>query len=173
MWFWGVLIAIVAVGFVAFTGAPYVPSKRRDLERAFTELYPLGERDVLVDIGSGDGVVLRAASRRGARAVGYEIHPLLVVISRLLSKGDRAVSVRLANFWRAQLPDDTTVVYVFGDARDIRNMYAKVQREASRMGHELCFVTYGFRVPGIDPDGAVGAHYLYRVGPLQGRSEAV
>ena len=69
-------IAII-VGFSAFMGAPYLPSHRRDVARAFDELYPLSSSDVLLDIGSGDGVVLRQASKRGARAIGYEIHPLL------------------------------------------------------------------------------------------------
>ena len=73
-----ILAIVILVGFSAFTGAPYVPSHRRDVARAFRELYSLDANDVLVDIGSGDGVVLRQASQRGARAVGYEIHPLLV-----------------------------------------------------------------------------------------------
>lgn len=167
MWFLLVAVGVVAVGFVAFTGAPYVPSKRRDIERAFDELYPLANSDVLVDIGSGDGVVLRAASRRGALAVGYEIHPVLVVISRLLSRGDRNVRVKLANFWRTQLPDDTTVVYTFGDARDIAKMYDKVQREATRLARPLAFVSYAFEIPGVPPTKTLGAHHLYRIKPLQ------
>lgn len=155
------------VGFVAFTGAPYVPSKRKDIERALTELYPLGAADTLVDIGSGDGVVLRAASRHGARAVGYEIHPVLVLVSRVLSRGDAKVTVRLANFWRTELPAETTVVYTFGDARDIQKMYVKVQQEASRLSQPLAFISYAFDVPGIMPVKTVGAHHLYEIKPLQ------
>ena len=103
-----ILAIVILVGFSAFTGAPYVPSHRRDVARAFRELYPLGANDVLVDIGSGDGVVLRQASKCGARAVGYEIHPLLVLLSRWLSRGDVRVAVYFANFWRVDLPNDTT-----------------------------------------------------------------
>ena len=168
MWWWLVFVAIVSVGFVAFTGAPYVPSKRRDLRVAFTELYPLSSADVLVDIGSGDGVVLRAARAYGAQAIGYEIHPILVAIARFLSRRDPGVRVYLANFWKAAMPQDTTVVYTFGDTRDIMKMYKKVQTEATRLSRSLQFITYGFDVPGIAPAKAVGAHYLYTVAPLQG-----
>ena len=41
-----VLAIIILVGFSAFTGAPYVPSHRRDVARAFRELYPLSAGDV-------------------------------------------------------------------------------------------------------------------------------
>ena len=52
VWLWALLGVVVAMGLVVFTGAPYVPSKRRDIRQALTELYPLGSDDVLVDIGS-------------------------------------------------------------------------------------------------------------------------
>ena len=96
MIFAAIAAVVLLFGFVAFTGAPYVPSRRRDLQKAFDELYRLKKTDMLVDIGSGDGVVLREASRRGARAIGYELQPLLVLISRWLSRHDEKVSVRVA-----------------------------------------------------------------------------
>ncbi len=167
MWLWVIAGIIVLVGFVAFTGAPYVPSKRRDVAKAFDELYPLSGKDTLVDIGSGDGIVLRMASNYGAKAVGYEIHPILVVVSRFLSRGDTNVRVRLANFWRTPLPNDTTVVYTFGEARDIAKMYAWVQMESSRLGRELAFISYAFTIAGVKPAKTVGAHHLYKVKPLQ------
>ena len=167
MWLWVLAGITVLAGFVAFTGAPYVPSKRRDVAKAFDELYPLTNKDLLVDIGSGDGIVLRMAARCGAKAVGYEIHPVLVLVSRLLSRGDENVRVKLANFWRVPLPDDTTVVYTFGDARDIAKMYARVQAEASRLGRELAFISYAFTIMGVKPAKTAGAHHLYEVKPLQ------
>lgn len=166
MWL-GVLFAgIILVGFVAFTGAPYVPSKRADVQRAFTELYPLSSDDVLVDIGSGDGVVLRVASRRGARAIGYEIHPLLVWLSRWLSRHDDQVSVRAANFWKTALPPDVTVVYTFGEVRDINRMYRYVQSAATDLRREIAFISYAFEVTSVDAEKTVGAHHLYRIRPL-------
>lgn len=173
MWYILFGVVVIAIGFVAFTGAPYVPSKRRDLEVAFSQLYPLGPDDLLVDIGSGDGVVLRMASQKGAHAIGYEIHPLLVALSRWLSRNDDHVLVELANFWRVEMPANTTVVYTFGDSRDITKMYEKVQREATRMGHHLAFITYGFAIPNRQPEKTVGAHHLYRVEALQGSEASV
>ena len=164
---WIIVAIALFVGFVALTGAPYVPSKPTDIRRAFTELYPLGATDVIVDIGSGDGIVLRQASKCGAKAIGYEIHPVLVVISRILSRHDSNVRVHMANFWAAAFPADTTVVYTFGDSRDIKRMYAKVQSESTRLGRPLVFISYGFDIPGVNPYKSAGAHHLYKLTPLQ------
>lgn len=173
MWYWLLGSVIVALGFVAFTGAPYLPSKRRDVAQAFTKLYKLRSNDLLVDIGAGDGVVLREASRRGAHAIGYEIHPLLVAIAKLLSRNDEKVMVVMANFWTVEIPANTTVVYTFGDGRDIGKMHQKVQAEANRIGHELAFISYAFEVPGVAAHKTVGAHHLYKVKPLQPTTETV
>ncbi len=165
---WILLAVVLLFGFVVFSGAPYVPSKKRDLERAFDELYPLGPDDVLVDIGSGDGVVLRMAAEKGATAIGYEINPLLVRLSRWLSRSSPLVSVHLASFWKATLPSDTTVVYVFGDSRDIKKMADKVEQTALRVQRPLMFISYGFAVPGMKAKKHVGAHYLYEIVPPEG-----
>ena len=173
MWLWIALGIVVSIGFVAFLGAPYVPSKRKDIDRAFTELYQLDHSDLLIDIGAGDGVVLREASKRGAHAIGYEIHPVLVAIAKLLSRSDDKVMVVLANFWAVEMPANTTVVYTFGDGRDIAKMYRKVQQEATRIGRELSFISYAFEVPGVKLHKSIGAHHLYKVKPLQSTTEAV
>lgn len=160
-------IVVALFGLTVLRGAPYVPSRRQDIKRVFDELYILNKKDVLVDIGSGDGVVLRAATRRGATAVGLEINPLLVAISRWLSRRDERVTVRLADFWLTSFPDTTTVVYTFGESRDITKMYRKVQKEASRLERPLWFISYGFVVPGVDIYKKTNSHHLYNVLPLQ------
>ena len=156
MIFAAVAAVVLLFGFVAFTGAPYVPSRRRDLQKAFDELYRLKKTDV---------VVLREASRRGARAIGYELQPLLVLISRWLSRHDEKVSVRLANFWRTPLPDETTVVYLFGDGRDIAKMVQYLQHETNRLRHDIWLLSYGFEAAGLALHKTVGAHNLYLLQP--------
>jgi hypothetical protein len=168
VFFWLLLLLVLVFGFVVFFGAPYVPSKKGEVARAFEELYPLGSGDTLVDIGSGDGIILRLAALRGARAVGYELNPLLVLISRWLSRGDKAVTVHCANFWHVSLPPETTVVYTFGDSRDIVRMANKVAEAATELNRPLVFISYAISVPGHTPQRQVGPHFLYRIEPLQG-----
>lgn len=167
MWFWVLFSIVLVFGFVVFRGAPYVPSRKRQLAEAFDVLYPLDSTDVLVDIGSGDGIVLREAARRQARAVGYELNPVLVLLSRFLARKQPLITVHLADFWFVHLPLETTVVYVFGESRDIKKMAQKVADEATRLNKKLAFISFGFAVPSQAPIKKVGAYYLYEFLPLQ------
>lgn len=167
LWLWVAAIIIIVFGFVVFRGAPYVPSKKRELRQAFKELYPLNEDDLLVDIGSGDGIVLRQAAECGARAVGYELNPILVAISRLISRNQPLVKVNFADFWFVQLPSETTVVYVFGESRDIAKMAQKVAEESTRLGKKISFISYAFVIPNLEYVKKEGAYFLYEFYPLQ------
>jgi len=163
---WVIGAIVLVFGLVVFRGAPYVPSHRRQVENAFDELYPLSSRDTVVDVGSGDGIVLRLARRRGARAVGYELNPMLVVISRILAGRDQKTTIKLADFWFASLPPQTTVVYCFLVSRDTQKMTVKLQQEADRLGRPIQAISYGamLDVPAIK---ALGAHRLYQFVPRQ------
>lgn len=166
-WFWAITAIVILFGFVVFFGAPYVPTFRRDLVRVFRELYPLGVHDVLVDLGSGDGVVLREAARFGAKAVGYELNPLLAGCSRWLSRHQKKIEVYSANMWHVELPGDTTVVYIFAVERDVKKVEAKLQAEVNRIQKPLKLISHGLALPGKEPAKVVGAHFLYDFIPLQ------
>lgn len=162
----GVIVALFLL--TVFVGAPYVPSKRRDVARAFDELYSIGEGDTLVDIGSGDGVVLREAAKRGARAIGYEINPALVAVSWLLCHKDPSIKTHMANFWRAKVPETTTIVYTFGESRDIERMARWVETQATRLGKPLYFLSYAFQLKDRAPLRISNQYALYEIQPLQG-----
>ncbi len=60
---------------------PYVPTPW-PVVKAMLDLGQVGERDFLIDLGSGDGrVVIEAARTRGARGIGVELDPDLVRLS--------------------------------------------------------------------------------------------
>lgn len=158
---------VVLLGFSVFFGAPYVPSRRRDLIRMFDELYPLTSDDVLIDVGSGDGIILREASRRGAKAIGYEISPLLVGISKWLSKNDVKVTISIANFWQAKFPESTTVIYAFSVERDAKKLKNKIQTEANRLSKPLSLICYGSPLPNTMQLRTFEAYHLYQFHPLQ------
>lgn len=166
-WLWlGLMVLAGLFLAVSLTGAPYVPSHRRSVAEAFTELRPLTSGDTLVDIGSGDGVVCLVAAQQGARVYGYEINPLLVLIARLRLRRYRTqATVLCRNLWQVDFPAGTSVVYTFGTSHHIGRMYAKVQQQATRLGHSIDLVSYGFAVPGVAPAARHGAHVLYHVAP--------
>lgn len=162
---YGIVAIVVLFGIVAFRGAPYVPSHPRQVRKAFTELYPLTSADVVVDAGSGDGLVLRAAVRCGARAVGYELNPLLVVMSRLWSWGQRRIEVHTADFWRVTPPSDMTLLYAFSVSRDVAKLERYVQAIANRQQRSFHVMMYGASLPTLPVKATMGAHTLHIVTP--------
>jgi len=165
-WIYIVGIVVVLLGASAFFGAPYVPTKRRELRRMFDELYPLSKKDTLLDIGSGDGVVLREASRRGARAVGFEISPIFWVVSKLLSLKNPQVSIKLCNAWSTPFPKDVTVVYAFAVERDAKKLVRAVQRAADTLNRPLVLICYGSPLASFRPTRSFEAYSLYTFQPL-------
>ena len=162
------IITILALlfGAVSFIGAPYVPSQKKYITRVFKYL-KLEPGELLVDVGSGDGIVLRIASRFGATAVGYEINPMLVLISRLLSWGDHRVSVVFENFWSSELPDETTLVYAFSVTRDEQKLIKLMQKEANRLGRPLKLLCHGSPFHQMEAVDTFEAYSLYAFHPLQ------
>ena len=176
------MIAVWIIGFIAilfcfvvFFGAPYVPSHRSQVRRAFTSLRPLKKSDTVVDLGSGDGVVLRQAIALGAKkAVGYELNPALVWISRFVSRRyGRAIDISVANMWSTSPPAGTTVVYVFSVGRDLDRLVALLHRWADELDKPIDCVMYGHELPGVAPARQDGAHSLYTFLPLHRRQAQV
>lgn len=146
-----IFLAIVGVG-VLF-GAPFVPTRRKWIEQALA-LARVGENDVVLDLGSGGGVVLRAAILRGAkRAVGYEINPILVFWSRILArkfnKKSRKISIEEGNLFAKKFPRDTTVIYLFQVDKVMRKIPAKIRAERAEIrAKKVRVVCFGFRLAG-------------------------
>ncbi len=170
---WIIASVVVIFGIVTFVGAPYVPSLKKDISIAFDELYPIKSSDVVLDIGSGDGVVLREIARRGGRAIGYEINPILVGLSKLFTRNNRKVETRLANFWNITFPNDTTAVYVFAVSRDTKRVAKKMQQQADYLNKTLYLLSYGATIPGVKLTKQAGAHHLYTFTPLHAQKPQV
>lgn len=164
-----ILLALIFIfGFVVFRGAPYVPSHKKYVIEAFTKLYQLKSSDVLLDVGSGDGLVLRIAEKYCNKVIGYELNPVLFAISiLLLPRYNKKVIIKLVDFWLVNIPDDTTVVYVFAVTRDINKMINKFQNEADRLNRKISVISYGNEFYGKKEVKKHGPYYLYEFHPLQ------
>jgi len=113
---WAFLLSVIAFGiFVIWSvtvGAGWEPTSRKRVRRML-EMSGAGPSDVVYDLGSGDGrVVVEAARKYHARAVGVEADPLRVLFSRLVVyllhlKGQ--VRVVWGNFFHIDLSEATIV----------------------------------------------------------------
>jgi cyclopropane fatty-acyl-phospholipid synthase-like methyltransferase len=98
--------------------SPFVPTPARVVEEML-DLADVKASDVVYDLGSGDGRIVIAAARRGARAIGVELDAQLVQDSR-----DKAYAAGLADritfVWQDVLKTDlgsasVVTLYLFPD----------------------------------------------------------
>ena len=157
---WWLVLLVLPFGLAVWMGAPYVPILRRDYEPVL-DLADLKPGQTIVDLGSGDGRLLRAAAARGYQAIGYEINPFLVAVSWLVTwRYRRLVRVRLADFWHTPLPP-ADAVYVFLIDRYMTRLDHKLSQELTRPTPVISFV---FQIPGRRPSRRTRNAYRYEYG---------
>lgn len=102
--FLALLIYIIALlTYSMFWGAPFAALSQDRIKTMFRLLGPVKGKSFL-DLGSGDGRIVMAASKKGLHANGYEINPLLVLISRLkLKKSKLSGQIYLKDYWHDDL----------------------------------------------------------------------
>ncbi len=68
-----------------FLGAPYLPSSRNSFRAVLDNIPGISSKEGLrmVDVGSGDGRLVDEAARHGMHALGIELNPWLVGVSRM------------------------------------------------------------------------------------------
>jgi SAM-dependent methyltransferase len=158
-----ITVVVLAFGLGVIKGAPYVPILRRERTALF-DLADLQPGQTILDLGSGDGRLLRAAAARGIRAIGYEINPLLVLISWIVCWRYRhLVQIKLANMWQAKLPP-ADAIYIFLLDRYMVRLDQKLTAEITRPTKVISHV---FEIPGRTPvkQSAMTRIYLYGADP--------
>ena len=102
--------------------APYLATPPDVVERMLT-LARVGPGDVVYDLGCGDGRIVIAAAKAGARGVGVDIDPALLAKARLLAQAagvsDRATFIE-QDALQADVSDATVVTLYLLSASNVR-----------------------------------------------------
>lgn len=160
--FWPLVLLAATVPFAvgALIGAPYVPILVRDRRQAL-DLAKLKPGQTLIDLGSGDGRLLRTAAAHGIRGVGYEVNPWLVLVSRIVCwRYRKLITIHTADFWRIKLPP-ADAVYIFLLDRHAARLTAKLEAEIT---HPTKVISYIFELPGHTPVQRTYNTYMYEFG---------
>ena len=164
-WLLGGGLAFYLIFFVFFPlarGAIYDPSTPAQTS-LMVDLADVRFGEKAADLGSGDGRVLIALARRGAEAHGYEVNPVLVLLSRrrIRRAGLQGKAfVHWRSFWRAEL-SGFALVTVFQVDFVMGRLENKLKRE---LPDGARIVSHHWRFPDWPPEKARGDMYLYRVG---------
>jgi hypothetical protein len=152
------LIILTCFSFVLIFGAPYVPTLKQQQAQAL-DLLDLKKGQTLIELGSGDGRFLVAAARRGIKAIGYELNPLLYVVSLFVTFKYRGkIKIHFLNYWVAKWPE-TDGVYVFLTSK----FMDKLNKKLIQTGYSnLRVVSYAARIPGKKISKSLGPMFLYK-----------
>ncbi len=116
--------------------SPALVEKMLDLAKVTTD-------DFVIDLGSGDGRMVIAAAKRGARALGVEFNPKMVELSRQLAKeagvADRATFIE-GDMYEADI-SKATVLALFLLPENLRRLEPKFR--ALPAGTRIVVNTFG------------------------------
>lgn len=162
---WNITLGVCGLLFVLFTfvvmfGAPYLPTLKQRVPEAL-ELINLKKGQTLVELGSGDGRILWAAAEKGIYSVGYELNPLLVLYSKMLTfKKRKFIKIIWGNYWQKQLPP-ADGLFVFLLQPYMQKLDTKIKQNYPS-GIKL--VSFAFTIPNKKPDKEINGLYLYSYG---------
>jgi hypothetical protein len=159
-----ILVFLAAIYLLArpiVRGAMFFPASIRNID-IMLNIASLQPGDRIADLGSGDGRIVIACARQGIRADGYEINPILVLLSRrrIRQSGvEGLAAIHWKSFWRADLsPFDA--IFVYGIPYVMNGLRNKLEREL-RSGAKV--VSNVFPFPGWTPVVEREKVYLYEM----------
>jgi precorrin-6B methylase 2 len=169
MLYFGILFASLAAIFTwlfwpIIIGAPWVPTPMKAVKRML-EIAKVKERDVVIDLGSGDGrIIITAAKEFKARAIGIEADPLRLIWSkRKIRKNgfNERVKVLWGNFLDKDLEEATVVTIYQGQEinNKLKPKFEKELKPGTRVVSHV-FTFDGWEPNKVDRESQV---YLYLV----------
>lgn len=146
---------LLAFAGVILRGAPYVPTLDPQAKAAL-ELLDLKPGQTLLELGSGDGKILVVAAQAGLNAVGIELNPFLVAISRLRTwRYRKQVRIIWGDFWRVQWPEcDGVFSFLLG--RFMPRLDERMQTIQKPLA------SFAFKISGRKIDAEKAGVFLYR-----------
>jgi hypothetical protein len=151
------LIIVLVFGLVVFFGPPYLPTLRVQTNVAL-DLLHLKPGQTLLELGSGDGRVVRAAAARGLQVVGVELNPLLVIISRIVTWRYRdKVRIIWGSYWHVTWPE-ADGIFTFMIGRQMTTLDAHIEAWHTK---PLQLASFAFAIPGKQPAEENRGIFLY------------
>lgn len=133
--------------FSSLMGAPYVPTKQKDLEETL-KAANLKKNQVFLELGSGDGRVTRTAAKLyGVQGLGIDVNPLLIWYARFLAKLHK---VRNCTFQKQNIFNTdfskADVIYQFLMPELIKKLFPKYRTEIKK---GTIIISHGFEIYGL------------------------
>lgn len=155
-----VIIVVLAFGIVLFVGPPYVPTLGKQVQTAL-DLLDLKPGQTLLELGSGDGKVARAAAQRGLHVVGVELNPFLVIVARIRCWRYRSqVKIVWDDMWKARWPQ-ADGIFTFLLQRQMVRLDKRITIWHTK---PVKLASFAFFIPDKPPVSKFNGIFLYEYG---------
>lgn len=117
-------------------------------------------KDILIDLGSGDGRIVIAAAKLGIHSIGYELNPTLVHQSRQTIKKlnlSHLAKIKFQNFWKADF-NHADIVYIYQFPQYI----SKLEKIFKKTNHPLTVISNQYQFPHQKPYLVKNKIYFYK-----------
>jgi len=141
-------------------GSPFSRTKKERI-KTILEVCKINSKKIL-DLGSGDGILIRELAKRGAKATGIEINPLLFLYSKLKIYQEGISSnckVVFGNFYNYPLKD-TDIVLVYLLPETIEKLKPKLLKELKA---GAMVISNGFPISGWKPKIKKNNVFFYEI----------
>lgn len=151
-----VLILFVILSWVWPPDSPWAPWWRTNKKtaRAICKLAEISEKDIVYDLGCGDGTLIITASREyGAKGIGIEIDPMRFLIAKirvLLNGLNKKINVKRKNFFDEDL-SSATVIVVYLVPKALGLLLPKFKKELKK-GTRIVSYRYEINLPIVKKD---------------------
>ncbi len=158
------VITFLAIFFIwissALFGAPFQPSSDKELKEIM-ELANVKKGQKTADLGSGNGKIVIEFAKHGAYAHGFEINPLLVLLSqkRIKKLGlQNNATIHWKNFMKQNF-SDFDIITSFQISYIMPDLEEKLMRELKSSSR---VVSNTWKFPKWKPKRKMGHVYLYK-----------
>lgn len=157
LFFWILGSAVIVFGAILFFGPPYVPTLKKQV-KAGLDLLDLKPGQTLLELGAGDGKVMKAAAERGWNVVGIELNPILALIAYARCWKYRSqVKIIWGSVWSVRWPQ-ADGVFTFFLGRDMEKLDRYIRlwhRQPVRMA------SFAFKIPDREIIAEKSGVFLY------------
>ncbi|HLD26501.1 MAG TPA: hypothetical protein VJB63_00885 [Patescibacteria group bacterium] len=134
-------------------GSPYVPTKQKEVEHIL-KTAGLKKGQLLIELGSGDGRMIRTAvSRYKVHGIGVEIHPLLLFWSHIFVRLQKLTSLpvesgsiifKRENFFKTNV-SKADAIFLFLMPNTLKKLRDKFINECKK---NTLIISHGFKIEG-------------------------
>ena len=138
----------VSILFSWIKGAPYVPTQQKELENIL-KTAQLKENQYLLELGCGDGRVLRTAAKiYNVKGKGIDINPVLIFWAKIKTKlqHNKDITFNVEDIHTTYM-SKADVIYIFLFPKLVESIKNKLLKE-TKPGVQI--ISHGFRIPFLE-----------------------